>query len=68
MGLLVTFMGSGVNGPPDLVSSTIVSLPDGCELTLTHKVAAEYGEYVEGARKAWSGMLEDLASQLEAIG
>ncbi|MDQ2651546.1 MAG: hypothetical protein M3Z20_00765 [Chloroflexota bacterium] len=46
------------------VSITIVPLPHGCELTLTHEMAAEYREYVESARKACSGMLEDLAADL----
>jgi len=62
--LRFTFTVSGVDGPPDLVSITIIPLPDGCELTLTHEMAAEYSEYLEGARKAWSGMLEDLAANL----
>lgn len=62
--LVFTFAVSGVDGPPDLVSITIVSLPGGCELNLTHEMAAEYAEYVDSAGKAWSGMLEDLATSL----
>jgi uncharacterized protein YndB with AHSA1/START domain len=62
--LVFTFAVSGVDGPPDHVSITIVPLPDGCELTLTHEMAAEFSEYVDSARKAWSGMLEDLATDL----
>jgi uncharacterized protein YndB with AHSA1/START domain len=58
------FSVSGVDGPPDLVSIAITPLPDGCELTLAHEMAAEYEEYLESARKAWSGMLEDLAANL----
>jgi uncharacterized protein YndB with AHSA1/START domain len=63
--LRFTFAVSGVDGPPDVVSITIVPHPEGCELTLTHEMGAEYGEYLDSASKAWSGMLEDLARQLE---
>lgn len=62
--LVFTFAVSGVNGPPDLVQITIAPHPDGCELTLSHEMAAEYSEYVEGARNAWDRMLEDLAAAL----
>ena len=62
--LRFTFAVSGVDGPPDLVSITIVPLTEGCELTLTHEMAAEYDAYLDSARKAWSGMLDDLADEL----
>ncbi len=62
--LRFSFSVTGVDGPPDLVSITITPRPDGCELTLSHEMAAEYSAYLDGARKAWSGMLEDLAANL----
>lgn len=62
--LIFAFAVTGVDGPPDLVRITIVPLPEGCELTLTHEMAAEYAAYLDGARKAWSGMLDDLAGDL----
>jgi uncharacterized protein YndB with AHSA1/START domain len=64
--LVFTFAVSGVDGPPDLVSITIVSLPDGCELTLQHEMGAEYAEYLGRTEKGWTTILESLKTTLAA--
>jgi uncharacterized protein YndB with AHSA1/START domain len=45
----------------DRVAIDIVPLETGCELTLTHEVAAEWAE---GAVEGWTGILDGLAATL----
>ncbi len=49
----------------DVVTLTFEGSGDGCEVTLTTQLQPEWAEYVDGARQAWSAMLDGLAVALE---
>ena len=43
----------------------IIAQDAGCELTLTHELPADWSDYADRTKAAWSKMLELLANQLE---
>jgi uncharacterized protein YndB with AHSA1/START domain len=49
---------------PSVVTIDIAPTPDGCRLTLTHEIPAEWAAYVERSRAGWEKMLGVLASLL----
>jgi uncharacterized protein YndB with AHSA1/START domain len=49
---------------PSVVIIDIAPTPDGCRLTLTHEIPAEWAAYVERSRAGWEKMLGVLASLL----
>jgi uncharacterized protein YndB with AHSA1/START domain len=48
----------------DRVTVEIVPLETGCELTLTHEMKPEWGEYAGRAEAGWAGILDGLAASL----
>ncbi|TCP58156.1 uncharacterized protein YndB with AHSA1/START domain [Tumebacillus sp. BK434] len=55
---------------PDPIDSSrvqidIVPLETGCELTLTHELAAEWADYADRTKGSWSRMLDALAKESE---
>jgi uncharacterized protein YndB with AHSA1/START domain len=52
----------------DRVTVEIVPLEAGCELTLTHEMKAEWADYLDSTKDAWTTMLEALAQTLGALG
>ena len=48
----------------DRITVGIRPLDDGCELTLTHVMAAEYAEYAGRTESGWNDVLASLARQL----
>jgi len=48
----------------DRITIEIAALGDGCELTLTHPMAAEWAAYVEQTEQGWARMLDGLAKSL----
>lgn len=48
----------------DLVTINISALTQGCEVTLTHEVAAEYAELEERIQEGWDGILDGLGAAL----
>jgi uncharacterized protein YndB with AHSA1/START domain len=55
---------TGFDAPPDIVSIEFAPHPNGCELTLTHAMGAEYAEYRDRTEKGWTMILESLANRL----
>lgn len=62
--LVFTFSVTGFEASADLVSIEIAPHPDGCELTLTHEMAAAHAEYRERTEQGWGMILESLAATL----
>ena len=50
----------------DRVTVEIVSAGNGCELTLTHAMAAEYAEYAARTETGWGTVLASIARHLGA--
>lgn len=50
----------------DRVSVEIVPVGNGCELTLTHAMAAEFAEYAARTETGWGTVLDSLARHLGA--
>jgi hypothetical protein len=46
----------------------IEAVEEGCELTLTHAMRAEWAEYAERTEKGWTTMLDGLARSLGGVG
>jgi uncharacterized protein YndB with AHSA1/START domain len=49
----------------DRVTIDIVPQSDGCALTLTHEMSAEWADYRERTEQGWTGILEGLAGVVE---
>lgn len=47
-----------------LVTIDIVPLEEGCELTLTHEIPAEFAEFVQRTEEGWTKMLKALDEAL----
>lgn len=52
------------DGEPSVVTIDIAPTPDGCRLTLTQEIPAEWAAYVDRSRAAWEKMLGVLESLL----
>jgi uncharacterized protein YndB with AHSA1/START domain len=50
------------DGEPSVVTIDIAPTPDGCKLTLTQEIPAEWAAYVDRSRAAWEKMLGVLAT------
>lgn len=53
--------------PGDRITLEIVPAGDGCELTLTHEMAAEYAPYAQRSEAGWQHMLASLAELLAPV-
>ncbi len=53
----IVFSFSVDGSTPDRVEVDIVPTADGCEVTLTTQMSAEFAEYEERAREGWTGIL-----------
>ena len=51
----------------DRVTVEVVPLETGSELTLTHEMSAEWADYLESTKDAWTTMLDALAQTLETL-
>jgi len=51
-------------GDGSMVVIDIAPIIDGCELTLTHQLPAEYKDFVEQSKVAWGKMLDKLTEVL----
>lgn len=50
----------------DLVTVDIASLKQGCEVTLTHEMKAEYAHLKERVEQGWDGILDGLGAELRS--
>lgn len=50
----------------DLVTIDIESITQGCELTLTHEVSAEYAHIKRQIKDGWDSLLDGLGAELRA--
>ncbi|MDC7683555.1 SRPBCC domain-containing protein [Asticcacaulis sp. BYS171W] len=56
---------AGVSDPRDSrVSIDIVATSEGCQLTLTHDMAAQWADYAERTQQGWTFMLEKLGEAI----
>jgi uncharacterized protein YndB with AHSA1/START domain len=64
----LAFTWSTAQSLPDVsrVTIEIVSLGDGCELTLTHEMHPDWLDYVSRTEAGWAKMLDTLAAALAA--
>lgn len=62
--IVFSFCLPAFNPKPDIVMVEISPTAEGCILTLTHTMAAEYEEYTERAQEGWTKMLQRLATFL----
>jgi uncharacterized protein YndB with AHSA1/START domain len=51
-------------GDGSMVVIDIAPIIDGCELTLTHQMPAEYKDFIGKSREAWARMLDKLTEVL----
>lgn len=66
--LVFTWGIAGVSVDESVVTVEITPHGKGCELTLTHTLAPQWGEYAERTEGAWSTMLDSLVSHLAGQG
>lgn len=52
------------SGDESRVVIDIAPIIDGCELTLTHEMSAEWTDFVEKSRQAWGKMIDRLTEVL----
>lgn len=52
----------------DRVIVDIVSLPAGCELTVTHEMRPTSADHLGRAEAGWTGILDGLAAVLRSVG
>ena len=50
--------------PDSRVTVEIASVAEGCELTLTHQIPAEWAEFVNRTKEGWTKMLASLEKTL----
>lgn len=62
--LVFTFGMPSMSPDFDRVTVEIVPLETGCELTLTHEMSAEWKEYLDSTKDAWTTMLAAMAKAL----
>lgn len=63
--LVFTWGIKGLSEDPDSrVTVEIASVAEGCELTLTHQIPAEWAEFVNRTKEGWTKMLASLEKTL----
>ncbi len=62
--IVFSFCLPAFNPKPDIVMVEISPTAEGCILTLTHTMAAEYEEYTDRTQEGWTKMLQRLATFL----
>jgi uncharacterized protein YndB with AHSA1/START domain len=62
--LVFTFGIPAFSANLDRVTIEIAPLDSGCELTLTHEMKPEFGEYLERTQQGWTKILAALDEQL----